>query len=100
MNQKEIEQKTDETLRAWDGIKPAEVSPFLWTRIRSNLFAEAEPKRLIAQPALRIYLGIWLVLIVAHAAFWLSGTSRSVPDSTSAEVRTVFFSDDNPYSSY
>lgn len=99
MNSKDIDHITERTLQAWDGMEPAEVSPFLWTRISANLLKIKPEKGLIAQPAMQLFLGIWIVLIVVHVTFWLRDNKPHAP-SASSEVRTVFFSDDNPYSSY
>lgn len=100
MNPKDIDHITEQTLQSWDNMQPAEVSPFLWTRISSTVFTSIKPqKSLIAQPVMQLFLGVWVLLIVAHASFWLVDNSKPT-SSVSTEVRSAFFSDDNPYSSY
>lgn len=98
MDANETEKRIRQTMAAWDGATPAEVSPFLWTRIRTGLFEAGEVRPAALKPVFKLVLGIWLLLFVAQLGVWIAGSRSKADESTSDGINRVFFSDESPYS--
>ena len=98
MNANETEKHIRQTMAAWDGVHPAEGSPFLWTRIHAGLFEGGEVRPATLKPAFKLVLGLWMLLFVAQLGVWIAGSLSHKEEATSTRVHEVFFSDESPYS--
>lgn len=97
MDSKNTEQHIRRIMAAWDGAKPAPVSPFLWTRIRTELFEGGEVRPAALKPAYKLVLGLWMLLFLAQSGVWIAGSTSRKDESTPDRIREVFFSDESPY---
>lgn len=93
MNKNDIENTINETLMAWDNVQPAEISPFVWTRIQASLFEEEKQKPSVNW-ALKMSIAIWAILILINGSVWLTNKNSNM----AGDIRNAYFSENDPYS--
>lgn len=96
-NEQDIAQKIEETMKSLDGIQPAELNPFFFTRLQARMERDIAPSygRFAFLANMKLNLAMLVVVLmfnVASVVFISAQNSESTESKTALEMFTEEYS--------